>query len=133
MPTRDCRLCVYYIWEFEPSLLCALDPITAANSPEEGCRDWQEDKFLDKEGVVIKEIVVDDYYDTSTSVQRYKLIGGYAIAVSIDGWKYLTCRIPYSVCRKENQFFIEVYKDEKLSLKQGKDLELWNWGLQSVN
>ena len=35
----SCYDCKYYTGE--RALLCAVDPITATSSPEEGCRDWQ--------------------------------------------------------------------------------------------
>ena len=34
-----CHDCKYYTWE--AILPCAVDPMTATNSPREGCRDWE--------------------------------------------------------------------------------------------
>ena len=94
MSCFDCRLCVYYTWE--PSLLCAVDPITAERGDAANCRDFRLDNFI-VDGVVVKEIVVYDSYDTTVQYGfgPDNLFGGYGIAVSIDGWKYLTCEVQY--------------------------------------
>ena len=104
----DCRLCVYYTRE--PSLLCAVDPITALRGDASNCRDYLEDNFI-VDGVVVKEVVVDDYYDSCVQYGfgSYNVLGGYAIAVAIDGWQYLTCEV---------QCFI--YENLNFSLEQGE-------------
>lgn len=108
MSCYDCRLCVYYTWE--PSLLCAVDPITAERGDAANCRDFQLDNFI-VDGVVVKEVVVDDYYDTTVQYGfgPYNLFGGYGIAVPINGWQNLTCEV---------QCFI--YESTDFLLQQGE-------------
>ena len=46
----NCKNCAFFTGE--DFLPCAVDPVTATNSPEEGCRDWQqkrEEKYVEVE------------------------------------------------------------------------------------
>ena len=43
MSAKSCYGCKFY--SGEKFLACAVDPVTAATSPEEGCKDWEPAQF----------------------------------------------------------------------------------------
>ena len=74
MSCFDCRF-----YTGEDYLACGVDPITAANSPELGCRDWQPTQLEEQ----YWELLVNPPHVDAEQI-------GW---VPVDGWKQLVCEL----------------------------------------
>ena len=74
MPCYDCK---YYTGE--DYISCGVDPITAANSPELGCRDWEPTQLEEQ----YWELLVNPPHVDAEQI-------GW---VPVDGWQQLVCEL----------------------------------------
>ena len=74
MSCFDCRF-----YTGEDYLACGVDPITAANSPELGCRDWEPTQLAEQYG----ELLVNPPHVDAEQI-------GW---VPVDGWQQLVCEL----------------------------------------
>ena len=86
MPCYDCRF-----YTGEDYLACGVDPITAANSPELGCRDWEPTQLAEQ----YWELLVNPPHVDAEQI-------GW---VPVDGWQQLVCEL-----------FVEDDEEDKLEI-----------------